>query len=40
MYGGRRFLRDGVCEGKVVNMVKASEGTEEAFTLGYRIMIL
>jgi hypothetical protein len=40
MYGGRRFLRNGVYDGKVVNMVEASEGTKEASSLGYRILIL
>ena len=40
MYGGRRFLRNGVYDEKVVNMVEASEGTKEASSLGYRILTL
>jgi hypothetical protein len=40
MYGGRRFLRNGVYEGKMVNIVETSEGTKEVSSLGYRILIL
>jgi hypothetical protein len=40
MYGGRRFLRKGVYEGKMVNMMETSEGRKEASSLGCRILIL